>query len=1189
MMADKKTLELQIKVLANQAQQQIKLFATDIKNAATQVKEFTKNNQDIKNAMGAIQAEAQRATNSLKLFGGSATELKIQTQKMKSVILDLVENGLDPESDEIKNLVKQYKNLDAQIEKTEIHQEGLAGTVQTLTKEIGSLAAVTAAVSFDKWVAGLAGSALSASTSFRAAKEDFGIMLGDMEAGAGLLAELQEFNFWTPFDLDQTSQAAKVLMAAKVPLGEITEYLTRFGDIAQGNGQRFQSFINAFSKASAKGKADMEVLNVYIDQGVQILDALGEQMGVTSAEIVDMASKGEISFQDLDRALESMAAEGGLYYNSMATASQRLDAVQAGLSESVNALAASFGDMLAPIIAKVLEILTNLVDAINDSPFLKGVLAAALSAVVVVINTKMITALISLAAKIWATYAAQMGLNSAMAVTNPALIAATAAVAAATAGFVAYAAAQQESAEQTAEAALAAKKQTEALKDLRKEAEEYMNYLDGINLSQAQAAVDSYTNFRLPSAKESLDAAIAKKENTPQFLQTYEEEGYWNPLGVPGGTTINPAYEQAQKEVEEAQALYDRLLAEAETAQKKLEEIQGRTAQFGTEWQDKLLSDEEKLLKEKAASIAELKAKAENLLGQGWENNPKYKAEFDALIKYYETELEKLNTEAGGGEEIPAPVPFDSDWSQKNLSEVEKLEHEYKNSLKELKQAAEASFGDDYAQNSQFIGERIALETYYTNERRRMAEAAAEAERQDVLSAHEQRMAAIKEEFEYRRELARQQLQQGDVVAVGSFAQNAFASAASDTQAFELAASVSGGTGLSAALGPMAMFSEALAESVLSLESVQKVLNPISTILESMMQVVEPLINSVLQPIVKVLELLGKTLGLVLSPMLNILSLVTAIAPSLKILEAVLKVVGKAFEWFNNNVIVPVGNAIIGMVNAVIDLLNKIPFVDIDKIGKLQVVGEAAEQMSKDMERLTAEVNNMYERQKDAVRDLLESQLTALESQYELGLISRKEYEEQAQKYTKEADDKLIEINQLQAEILGQIEKNTYAAATGNTQGLDESRKSYAESLSEKWGEKAGFLGELAGGLVGGIADVGKAIWEGVKKVGEGIGKFFKGLFGFATGTTFVPQDMPAMIHQGEAIIPKTFMEGIRAGDLALVANSSASAASGSPVYVTVNVSGSVVSERELVDVVYTGIANGISTRRLTPLPVGVA
>lgn len=457
-MADKKTLELQIQVLMQQAQQQIKSFSAEIKSTADQIKNLNTNNINVKESIKSVQSEAKRAATELNNFSTAGST-----------------------------------------------------SINSLVKEIGNLATVAAAVSFDKWALNLAGSALSASTSFRAAKEDFGIMLGDMQAGAGLFAELQEFNFWTPFDMDTTAQATKVLMAAKVPLQDITEYLTRFGDISQGNSQRFQSFINAFSKASAKGKADMEVLNVYIDQGVQILDALGQQMGVTSAEIVDMASKGKISFQDLDNALASMAEEGGLYYNSMVTASQRLDAMQSGLQESVNALAASFGDMLAPMVGKALEILTKLVDTINDSPFLKGTIAAALSAVVVIINTQMIRAIVAFIAKTWAAYASQMALTSALSLTNPLLLAGVTAVAAATAGYVVYASTQQEAAKATEELALAQKKLNEVNKNSA-----FDDFLSNSTLEEMKTAIEKGTQ-QLNIEKKALEE-LQKRLNTGRFL-----------------------------------------------------------------------------------------------------------------------------------------------------------------------------------------------------------------------------------------------------------------------------------------------------------------------------------------------------------------------------------------------------------------------------------------------------------------------------------------------------------------------------------------------------------------------------------------------------------------------------------------------------------------------------------------------
>ena len=1139
-MADKKTLELQIQVLANQAQQQIKLFATDIKNAASQVKEFTKNNQDIKNAMGAIQAEAQRATNSLKLFGGSASELRTQTQKMKSVILDLVENGLDPESDEIKNLVKQYKDLDAQIEKTETQQEGLAGTFQTLTKEIGTLAAVTAAVSFDKWVAGLAGSALSASTSFRAAKEDFGIMLGDMEAGAGLFAELQEFNFWTPFDLEQTSQAAKVLMAAKVPLKDMTEYLTRFGDISQGNGQRFQSFINAFSKASAKGKADMEVLNVYIDQGVQILDALGEQMGVTSAEIVDMASKGKVSFQDLDNALASLAAEGGLYYNSMATASQRLDARQAGLEESVNALAASYGDMLAPMAAKALEVFTNLIDTINNSPFLKGVLAAALAAVVVIINTQMIRALVAFAAKIWATYAAQMSLTSALSITNPLLLAGIAAVATATAGYVAYAAAQQDAIDASAELALKTKELDQAFKDM----------LTNATLTELQNMYTQYT-ILLQQSETKLQNLQNQLKNTPQFIYESSTSGY----------TIkkveNPEYSKIIKEITETQkdvAQFKNGISDISKEITKLKDEldEGPIApKFDLMWQEKLLEGIDKIKYEWEKAKEDLDMRGAASFGKKFENNTEYQKELDALNRYFQKQIDELEKK-----KKELADSFTSEWTEKFLTDIEKLELEWARAIDNLKKEGEEKLGKGFLNNEKFKAEMDALNQYFQKQ---------------IDEMNEKGKVEVKVEIQKNlREVALSSIENTEVGQVAKgFSQGGLAG------------------GATAALQA---FINAVVNAVSALENGQKVLNFISTIVENIFKEIGELVNDALGPTVQFLETFGTLIGKILKPFAYLAqkfaeseTFIRTLMPILEqlcivfevlftVLQPVLDLLSEVLRWFGY-VVNPLGGLVDG----------------------LGLYSEKTKEAAEELEKQNEMLKKKYERQAQAVEDLLQSQLDSLRSQYELGLISREEYESQAEKYAADADSKIYDINKEMEEHLKAIEANTGAV-------LSEEQKAKAESVIKNLpvvdsitgiaddiseGDGWGIAAELAAPGVGGNlkrdieeGNWGKAALDVFLPGTSWIGKLFNW---FDTGSPFIEHDQLAMVHRGEIIVPRTFADGIRSGDLALSSKNSSS--NTTPVYVTVNVAGSVTTEAELTTAIYNGIANGIQARKYQPLP----
>jgi len=1133
-MADKKTLELQIQVLANQAQQQIKLFATDIKNAASQVKEFTKNNQDIKNAMGAIQAEAQRATNSLKLFGGSASELRNQTQKMKSVILDLVENGLDPESDEIKNLVKQYKDLDAQIEKTETQQEGLAGTFQTLTKEIGTLAAVTAAVSFDKWVAGLAGSALSASTSFRAVKEDFGIMLGDMEAGAGLFAELQEFNFWTPFDLEQTSQAAKVLMAAKVPLKDMTEYLTRFGDISQGNGQRFQSFINAFSKASAKGKADMEVLNIYIDQGVQILDALGEQMGVTSAEIVDMASKGKVSFQDLDNALASLAAEGGLYYNSMATASQRLDAMQAGLEESVNALAASFGDMLAPMAAKVLEVFTNLIDTINNSPFLKGVLAAALAAVVVIINTQMIRALVAFAAKIWATYAAQMSLTSALSITNPLLLAGIAAVATATAGYVAYAAAQQKATEATNEHALAKKQLDQAFKDSMANA----------SATDAQLAIENYSR-QIAMQKTILEQYKKQLTNTPAETWQSSASGY---------STVkvaNPEYKKIQDNIAATEQKLKDFENRVDEASKRVQGLQAETVNAELERANEILSHRDQLYKstteyqreqvaqelEFAKSLRTIQTMNEDGSYSGFD-----KAKTEAIIRDLEEQMEKLTPKLG------------NEWQVKMLEGKDKVMHEWNQAIEALNQKGKNVFGEGFVDEPAFKAEMDALNEYF----------------QKQIDNIKETKVDVEFNFQTMKDTALSSIE--------------------NTELGQVAKGFSQGGLAGGAKAALQAFINAVVNAVSALENGQKVLNFISTIVENIFKEIGELVNDALGPTVQFLETFGTLIGKILKPFAYLAqkfaeseTFIRTLMPILEqlcivfevlftVLQPVLDLLSEVLRWFGY-VVNPLGGLVDG----------------------LGLYSEKTKEAAEELEKQNEMLKKKYERQAQAVEDLLQSQLDSLRSQYELGLISREEYESQAEKYAADADSKIYDINKEMEEHLKAIEANTGAV-------LSEEQKAKAESVIKNLpvvdsitgiaddiseGDGWGIAAELAAPGVGGNlkrdieeGNWGKAALDVFLPGTSWIGKLFNW---FDSGSPFIEHDQLAMVHRGEIIVPRTFADGIRSGDLALSSKNSSS--NTTPVYVTVNVAGSVTTEAELTTAIYNGIANGIQTRKYQPLP----
>ncbi|MDD6655236.1 MAG: tape measure protein [Treponema sp.] len=1077
-MADKKTLELQIQVLMQQAQQQIKSFSAEIKSTADQIKNLNTNNINVKESIKSVQSEAKRAATELNNFSTAGST-----------------------------------------------------SINSLVKEIGNLATVAAAVSFDKWALNLAGGALSASTSFRAAKEDFGIMLGDMQAGAGLFAELQEFNFWTPFDMDTTAQATKVLMAAKVPLQDITEYLTRFGDISQGNSQRFQSFINAFSKASAKGKADMEVLNVYIDQGVQILDALGQQMGVTSAEIVDMASKGKISFQDLNNALASMAEEGGLYYNSMVTASQRLDAMQSGLQESINALAASFGDMLAPMVGKALEILTKLVDAINDSPFLKGTIAAALSAVVVIINTQMIRAIVAFIAKTWAAYASQMALTSALSLTNPLLLAGVTAVAAATAGYVVYASTQQEAAKATEELALAQKKLNEVNKNSA-----FDDFLSNSTLEEMKTAIEKGTQ-QLNLEKKALEE-LQKKLNTGTFL----------PSDLKFSVNVEASgVSQLEEKIKDSQAKIKELEEKLSKAQIRLTELQTGALNQELEDANKILERRDALYKnttesqrekikedlEFAKSLYTLQTLNPNGTYSGFD-----KSKTEAIIKNLQEQLNKLQPTLG------------NEWQVKLLKGKDKVLYEWNQAIEELNKKGKNVFGEDFVNESAFQAEMDALNEYF----------------QKKVDEIKETEIDIKFNFQTLKDMA--------------------LSSAGSTEVGQVANGFSQGGLAGGVLAVLNAFISAVVNAIAELENGQKVLNFITTIVENIFKEIGDLVNDALGPTVRLLETFGTVIGKILKPIAyfaekfaeneTFIRTITVILEQLcivldalfTILQPILDILSEVLKWFGY-VVNPLGGLVDG----------------------LGLYSEKTTEAAEELEKQTEMIRKKYERQAQAVEDLLQSQLDSLRSQYELGLITREQYESQAEKYAADADSKIYDINKQMEEHLENIEKNTEAALTpeqkatikpsgitGLMDGLLSPITGISDDIKEGdwWGAATGLV--LPGG--GAIKDdIAEGNWWAA--AGDLLTGGLGSAFGWwDVGSYNIPEDQFGMVHKGEIIVPRTFAEGIRSGELTLGSNRT----SNNAINVNVVVQGSVTTEKELVSSIYNGIAAGIQTREFQPL-----
>lgn len=109
----------------------------------------------------------------------------------------------------------------------------------------------------------------------------------------------------TAFGLDEAASAAAGTVAAGVKPGkDLQRTLKLVGDAAAIAGTDLSSMGAIFNKVASSNKMQMDVANQLMDQGIPIMQLVGKQMGVTAEEAVKMASKGEISFDIFQKAIE---------------------------------------------------------------------------------------------------------------------------------------------------------------------------------------------------------------------------------------------------------------------------------------------------------------------------------------------------------------------------------------------------------------------------------------------------------------------------------------------------------------------------------------------------------------------------------------------------------------------------------------------------------------------------------------------------------------------------------------------------------------------------------------------------------------------------------------------------------------------------------------------------------------------
>lgn len=360
---------------------------------------------------------------------------------------------------------------------------------------------------------------------------------------------------------------------------------------------------------------------------------------------------------------------------------------------------------------------------------------------------------------------------------------------------------------------------------------------------------------------------------------------------------------------------------------------------------------------------------------------------------------------------------------------------------------------------------------------------------------------------------------------------------------------------------PITMVITAFAEMLLSIENVNKSLNFLGTLMDGVKSEIEEPMNKAFKPFVDALTSIGEFLGVVLIPIIEIVGeelgawfgWIKPVMAIFKLMYTALKPLIKAFIYF------------VDPIRILFAILN-------DLFTMLSAVVDATEAEAEDLE-------DVYDKQVKSLQDL-----------YEVGAISGKEYEEMLAALRSgdvvpetEAEKSMVEMFSQLLEALELLSVSVIAFIdwfypifepfiVGATDALADIIAGFAEMLAGITNAISGLLrGDWTAVwngflqmLVGILKMIVNPLIDGLNAIIEAVnslpgGKDIPTIHRLATGTGNVPQDMMALIHKGEAVVPSTFADALRKGEMTL---GGAGTSGGTTVY-NINVEGNLITERD--------------------------
>lgn len=274
--------------------------------------------------------------------------MSVKPVEIEILMKDRLTSGLDKAGRKVDELKVKTSSATSEMERLDRQAQSVKNTA---SKIAGAFA-----------VQQLVQNIIKVRGEFQQLEVSFNTMLGSEEKASELMDQLIRTAATTTFDLQGIANGARQLLAYGENVENVNDDLIRLGNIAAGLNQPLNDLVYLYGTTMTQGRLYTQDYNQFVGRGIPLGRELANVLGVAESKVREMVEAGKVGFPEVQKALQNLTNEGGMFYNLMEEQSKTITGQISNIEDSISTMFNEIGNRSEGIINSSLSGVSYLIE-----------------------------------------------------------------------------------------------------------------------------------------------------------------------------------------------------------------------------------------------------------------------------------------------------------------------------------------------------------------------------------------------------------------------------------------------------------------------------------------------------------------------------------------------------------------------------------------------------------------------------------------------------------------------------------------------------------------------------------------------------------------------------------------------------------------------------------------------------------